>query len=112
MTLLQACITSFLDSVLKGRKEISDLPIKKTLPGLCRNSVLITENELHALVSVRIKLYYVQFTSLPRGRLHLTGVPFSGWLTYIKGRDFMSQSTEKGRKNCHLDNVKEPFKIL
>ena len=57
LTLLQACITSFLDAVLKGRKEISDLPIKKTLPGLCRNSVLITENELHALVSVRIKLY-------------------------------------------------------
>lgn len=28
---------------------IIDLP-KKTLPGFCRNAVLITENELHALV--------------------------------------------------------------
>lgn len=46
-----ACITSFLNTVLEDQKEIPDLPMKKSLPGLCRNSVLITENELHALVN-------------------------------------------------------------
>ena len=37
--------------MLENKTEAADLPIQKTLPGLTRNSVLITENELHALVS-------------------------------------------------------------
>lgn len=37
--------------MLENKAEVADLPIQKTLPGLTRNSVLITENELHALVS-------------------------------------------------------------
>ena len=37
--------------MLENKTEVADLPIQKTLPGLTRNSVLITENELHALVS-------------------------------------------------------------
>lgn len=44
-------MTSFLDAILENQKDIQDFPNHKSLPGLCRNSVLITENELHALVS-------------------------------------------------------------
>lgn len=45
------CIKSFLDAILGEQAEMSVPPMKKTLPGLCRNSVLITENELYALTS-------------------------------------------------------------
>lgn len=47
----QNCIKSFLDAILGDKCDelIIDLP-KKTLPGFYRNAVLITENELHALV--------------------------------------------------------------
>lgn len=47
----QVCVTSFLDAILENQKDTQDFPNHKSLPGLCRNSVLITENELHALVS-------------------------------------------------------------
>lgn len=61
--ILQACITSFLNTVLEDQKEIPDLPMKKSLPGLCRNSVLITENELHALVGIRLVIIFHQLPS-------------------------------------------------
>lgn len=48
----QHCVATFLDAILQSQEEIADAPIQQSLPGLCRNSVLITENELHSLVSI------------------------------------------------------------
>ena len=47
--------------MLENKTEVADLPIQKTLPGLTRNSVLITENELHALVSTYMYCVVVNF---------------------------------------------------
>ena len=49
---LQKHVTLFLDAILQSQEEISDVPNQQSLPGLCRNSVLITENELHSLVNI------------------------------------------------------------
>ena len=48
----QHCVATFLDAILQSQEEIADAPIQQSLPGLCRNSVLITENELHSLVII------------------------------------------------------------
>ena len=45
-------VAEFLDAMLQSQEEITDVPNQQSLPGLCRNSVLITENELHSLVSI------------------------------------------------------------
>ncbi|KAK3741875.1 hypothetical protein QZH41_013354, partial [Actinostola sp. cb2023] len=44
-------ISSFVDSILEGADQVSDFPEQQTLPGLCRTSVLITQNELQSLIT-------------------------------------------------------------
>lgn len=44
-----------MDAILEGADEVNDFPEQQTLPGLCRTSVLITENEMKALASKNIE---------------------------------------------------------
>ncbi|XP_031553053.1 GTPase-activating protein and VPS9 domain-containing protein 1-like [Actinia tenebrosa] len=44
-------IASFVDAILEGADEVNDFPEQQTLPGLCRTSILITENEMKVLIA-------------------------------------------------------------
>ena len=54
----------------------------------------------------------VRSTLCNEGGFTRQGYLFQNGSRIQKGRDFMSQSIEKGRGNCHSDNVTGPFKLL